>query len=158
MIPLIRQEVVEKKNWMPMEEFIDMLSIAQSSPGPLAVNTSVFVGYRLGGIRGVFVSTLGSILPSFVIILTLAKTYVNFERNIILQNSMRAIRPVVVALILSSAYSIADSMKIGKKGFLIPLAVLMAVSYFKLSPIVVIFIGALGGVLYFSWKEGKQDA
>lgn len=158
MIPLIREEVVEKKSWMEMDDFIDMLSIAQSSPGPIAINTAVFVGYRLAGRKGVICSTMGAILPSFLIILILAKTYVNFEKNETVQNVMKAIRPVVAALILSSVYSISQSIKLTYRTLPIPLAVLFFVAYMGLSPILVIFLGALAGIFYFSFGKESRDA
>ena len=72
MIALIQKEVVDNKKWVDKEEFVDMLALAQSSPGPLAVNTSVFVGYKTAGIKGSIATTLGTVMPSFIIILLVA--------------------------------------------------------------------------------------
>ena len=72
MIPLIRQEVVDKKGWLKESEFVEMMAIAQSAPGPIALNTAIFVGYKARGIKGVIFSSLGTILPSFIVILLIA--------------------------------------------------------------------------------------
>lgn len=72
MVPLIENEIVTKRNWIAKEDFIDLLAISQSAPGILAVNISIFIGYRLRGIRGSIITALGTILPSFLIILAIA--------------------------------------------------------------------------------------
>ena len=72
MIPLIQQEVVNKKGWLKESEFVEMMAIAQSAPGPIALNTAIFVGYKARGVKGVIFSSLGTILPSFIVILLIA--------------------------------------------------------------------------------------
>lgn len=153
MIPLIQEEVVHRRKWMEVEEFVDMLSIAQSSPGPIAVNTSVFVGYKMAGLRGAISSTLGCILPSFFIILMIGMVFRNMQDNLILKHTMKTLRPLVVALILSSVISIAQNMKMGPLHLWIPLTIVISSMYFHLSPILFILMGGMGGVLYFLGKE-----
>ena len=75
MIPLIQKEVVEKKAWLKESEFVEMLAIAQSAPGPIALNTAIFVGYKARGVKGVIFSSLGTILPSFIVILLIAMIF-----------------------------------------------------------------------------------
>jgi chromate transporter len=82
MVPLIEDEIVTKRRWIAKEDFIDLLAIAQSAPGILAVNISIFIGYRLRGIRGSIVTALGTILPSFLIILAIALFFHNFKDNV----------------------------------------------------------------------------
>ncbi|EGO88932.1 chromate transporter [Clostridium botulinum C str. Stockholm] len=79
MLPLIEREIVDKKSWIEKEEYLDMIALAQSSPGPIAVNTSVFVGYKIGGALGVLATTLGAVLPSFLIILIVASFLWKFK-------------------------------------------------------------------------------
>ena len=79
MVPLIENEIVTKRNWISKDDFIDLLAIAQSAPGILAVNISIFIGYKLRGIRGSLVTALGTVLPSFVIILAIAMFFHNFK-------------------------------------------------------------------------------
>ena len=85
MVPLIENEIVTKRNWISKDDFIDLLAIAQSAPGILAVNISIFIGYKLRGIRGSLVTALGTVLPSFVIILAIAMFFHNFKDNPIVE-------------------------------------------------------------------------
>ena len=85
MIPLIQQEVVDKKGWLKESEFVEMMAIAQSAPGPIALNTAIFVGYKTRGIKGVIFSSLGTILPSFIVILLIAIIFTDFKTKSVFQ-------------------------------------------------------------------------
>ena len=85
MIPIIQSEIVDKHKWIDGEEFIDALSITQASPGPVAVNTSIYVGYKLRKLPGAIVCTLGTILPSFIIISIIARFFNVFRDNAIME-------------------------------------------------------------------------
>ena len=91
MVPLIENEIVTKRKWIAQDDFIDLLAISQSAPGILAVNISIFIGYKLRGIRGSIVTALGTILPSFIIILTIALFFHNFKDNPIVERLARYI-------------------------------------------------------------------
>ena len=97
MVPLIEDEIVTKRQWIAKEDFIDLLAISQSAPGILAVNISIFIGYRLRGIRGSIITALGTILPSFLIILAIALFFHNFKDNVYVERIFKGIRPAVVA-------------------------------------------------------------
>ena len=99
MVPLIENEIVTKRNWIAKEDFIDLLAISQSAPGILAVNISIFIGYRLRGIRGSIITALGTILPSFLIILAIALFFHNFKDNTIVERIFKGIRPAVVEIV-----------------------------------------------------------
>ena len=109
MVPLIENEIVTKRNWIAKDDFIDLLAIAQSSPGILAVNISIFIGYRLRGIRGSIITALGTILPSFLIILAIALFFHNFKENTVVERIFKGIRPAVVALIAAPTFSMGKS-------------------------------------------------
>ena len=79
MVPLIENEIVDKRGWLAREDFVDLLAISQSAPGILAVNISIFIGYRLKGVPGSIVTALGTVLPSFLIILAIALFFNNFN-------------------------------------------------------------------------------
>ena len=98
MIPLIRDEMI-KRDWMSDEELPDIIAMAQSAPGVLAVNMSIFVGHKLRGVKGSVVATLGSVIPSFVAILLIAMVFTNFRDNPVVERIFKGIRPVVVSLI-----------------------------------------------------------
>ena len=85
MVPLIENEIVTKRKWIAQEDFIDLLAISQSAPGILAVNISIFIGYKLRGIRGSIITALGTILPSFIIILAIALFFHSFKDNPIVE-------------------------------------------------------------------------
>ena len=109
MVPLIEDEIVTKRRWIAKEDFIDLLAIAQSAPGILAVNISIFIGYRLRGIRGSIVTALGTILPSFLIILAIALFFHNFKDNVYVERIFKGIRPAVVALIDMDSYCLGSA-------------------------------------------------
>ena len=144
MIPLIQREVIEKNRWIDEKDFLDMLVLAQSTPGPIAVNTSVFVGYKMAGTKGAIVATLGTILPSFIVILLLALFFVEVRDNRYVDAAFRAMRPAVVALIVAPLMGLVKGMK----WYLMAMAAAMAVAvwYFGVSPIYFIAVGVLVGV------------
>lgn len=92
MIPLIQQEVVNKKGWLKESEFVEMMAIAQSAPGPIALNTAIFVGYKARGVKGVIFSSLGTILPSFIVILLIAIIFTDFKNNPGVERVFKGIR------------------------------------------------------------------
>ena len=98
MLPIIRDEIV-KRGWLKEEDFIDIIALAQAAPGLLAVNISIFTGHKLRGTFGSIVATLGSILPSFLIILIIAMAFSGYQDNPTVIRIFKGIRPVVVALI-----------------------------------------------------------
>lgn len=108
MVPLIEDEIVTKRRWIAKEDFIDLLAISQSAPGILAVNISIFIGYRLRGIRGSIITALGTILPSFLIILAIALFFHNFKDNVYVERIFKGIRPAVVALIAGSNFQYGE--------------------------------------------------
>ena len=114
MVPLIENEIVTKRHWIEKEDFVDLLAMSQSSPGILAVNISIFIGYRLKGIKGSIVTALGTVLPSFLIILAIAMFFHNFKDNAIVERIFKGIRPAVVALIAAPTFSMAKSAHINR--------------------------------------------
>jgi chromate transporter len=156
MIPLIEREVVDNKQWIEREDFLDMLALAQSSPGPIAINTAVFVGYKIAGITGMIFTVLGSVLPSFLIILIIASFFVGIKDSPIVERIFKGIRPAVVALIAAPVIRLSKSAKINKKTIIIPIAVAIFVAFFKVTAVIIILIAALGGVLYGKYARGNK--
>lgn len=109
MVPLIRQEVINN-NFMSIDDFIDFIAISESTPGPLAVNMSTYVGYISNGLLGALVSTLGVVLPSFIIILLISKFYDKFKDNVYIKNIMVNLKPVIIGLIIATFISLAISV------------------------------------------------
>lgn len=147
MLPIIQKEVVEKKKWIGETEFLDMVAISQSAPGPLAVNISAFVGQKMKGLMGLIISTLGAILPSFIIIILVASVFLGIENSPVVQRVFQGIRPAVVALIAVPVISMGKTAKVNKKNFIIPLLAAVLVAIFKITPIYVILGAAAIGVI-----------
>ncbi len=147
MLPIIQKEVVEKKKWIGETEFLDMVAISQSAPGPLAVNISAFVGQKMKGLMGLITSTLGAILPSFIIIILVASVFLGIENSPVVQRVFQGIRPAVVALIAVPVISMGKTAKVNKKNFIIPLSAAVLVAIFKITPIYVILGAAAIGIL-----------
>ena len=155
MVPLIQAEIVNKKKWIEEEEFVKLLALAQSSPGALAVNISVFVGYKMKKMLGVIVTVIAATLPSFIIILLIASLFSNIQDNIYVIKAFKAIRPMVVALIAASVYTIGKSAKINRKTLWIVILVAVMVAFFKFPPIIMIILGAFLGNVWMNWRKNK---
>ncbi len=106
-LPLIQNQVVDLNKWLSMEEFVDLITIAEMTPGPIAINASTFVGTRIAGVGGAIISTFGCVLPSLIIVLTLAYFYYRYNQLTIVQGILAGLRPAVVSLIASAGLSIA---------------------------------------------------
>lgn len=155
MIPLIQREVIEKSRWIDEKDFLDMLVLAQSTPGPIAVNTAVFVGYKTAGVAGAIMATLGTVLPSFIIILLLALFFAEVRENRYVDAAFRAMRPAVVALIVAPLMGLVKGMKWYLAG--VSAVVAVAVWYFGVSPIYFIAAGIVVGVV-LAVVNGRKGA
>ena len=156
MIPLIQREVIERHKWINSKDFVDMLVLAQSTPGPIAVNTAVFVGYKTAGIAGAVAATLGTVLPSFIVILLLALFFAEVHENRYVDAAFRAMRPAVVALIVAPLMGLVKGMK----WYLIAIsaAVALLVWYFGFSPMYLIAGGVAVGIAMaiYNGRKGVQ--
>ena len=137
MIPIIRDELI-RRNWIPEDEIIDIIALAQSAPGLLAVNISIFAGHRLRGTIGSIVATLGSILPSFLIILAIAMAFSGYQDNPVVIRIFKGIRPVVVALIAVPMLNMAKTANRKWWAWLLSGATLALVAFMKISPIYIL--------------------
>ena len=157
MVPLIEREVIDNRGWVQREDFLDLLTIAQSAPGPIALNTAVFVGYRIAGIWGALSSLLGIVIPSFAIILLVAIFFADIRDNKIVDSAFKAMRPAVVALIVAPIVGLSKGLNL----WLLVVAAVTAVAiwWFGFSPIYVLVVAAVAGLvwsLYLVRKEGNR--
>lgn len=160
MISIIEKEIVDKHRWIKREDFLDQLAIAQSLPGILAVNISVAVGDRLRGTRGSVAAALGTIMPSFLIILCIAifLTPDLIKENPHISAIFRGIRPAVVALIVAPVISSAKAAKISWRNAFIPVGVALLIwSGWPVvsNPILYILLGGAGGYLWFRRQQRR---
>ena len=156
MIPLIEADVVDKNKWVAREEFLDLMAIAQSCPGIFAVNMSIFIGYKLRGTRGSYACALGTILPSFLIMLLIALFFHNFKEYPLVENIFKGIRPGVVALIAAPTFTVARSSKINRFNVWIPILGALLIWAWGFSPIYVIVIAGVGGYLWGRYTKHKS--
>lgn len=147
MLPLIEQELIAKRGWIEHKEFLDLLTLAQSVPGPIAVNTSVFVGYKVRGLKGAAAALLGTVLPSLVIILAIALFFADIRHNPYVDAAFKGMRPAVVALILWPVITLARGLHWSM--YLVIAASALAVWRLGWSPIYILIVAAVAGI---AWK------
>ena len=158
--PLIQEQVVEKHSWLSMMEFTDLITIAEMTPGPIAINAATFVGLRIEGVQGAVTATFGCIFPSCIIMSIMAYLYFKYSNLKMIQGILAGLRPAVVALIASAGISILTLAFFGEKGAVhlenlnLVSVLLFAAAFFilrkwKPSPVLVMFsCGIVGGVIY----------
>ena len=148
MIPLIEEEVVNRHRWVSREEMLDLIAIAQSCPGVFAINIAIFIGYKLNKVRGAIATSLGTALPSFLIILIIAIFFHQFEDNKVVAAMFRGIRPAVVALIAVPTFNLGKRAQLNKFTIWIPIVSALAIWLLGVSPIWIIILAGLGGYIY----------
>ena len=156
MVPLIEREVIDKKGWVKREDFLDLLTIAQSAPGPIALNTAVFVGYRIRGLKRALSALMGIVLPAFAIILLVAIFFADIRDNQYVDAAFKAMRPAVVALIVAPIVGLAKSMNYWL--WIVAAVTALAIWYVGFSPIYVLIAGAVAGLLWtlYTIKRGGR--
>ena len=157
MIPIIQAEM-SKRGWISDEDLPDIVALSQSAPGVLAVNISIFAGHRLRGVKGSIAATLGSILPSFCIILAIAIFFTAFKDNPWVEKSFKGIRPVVISLIAVPMVNMARKSCKSWWTWLLAVAALVLVAFLNVSPIYIILCVLVLGfsVTYFRMKKDSS--
>lgn len=148
MLPLIEKEVTDR-GWVKKEDIVDVFAISQSVPGVIAVNSSVFIGYRIGGLPTAIAAVLGVVLPSFIVILGIATILVTVKDNLYVQKAFVGIRAGVTVMIALAAYKLGKSVLINKFAYILAIGALIFVLFFDIHPIVVIIVGAILGPVYY---------
>jgi chromate transporter len=148
MIPLIEEEVVNRHKWVSKDEMLDLIAIAQSCPGVFAINIATFIGYKLRKTKGAIATTVGTALPSFLIILAIAIFFSQFKENKVVAAIFRGIRPAVVALIAVPTFRLGQRANLNKFTIWIPVVCALAIWALGVSPIYIIIIAGLAGYLY----------
>lgn len=156
MLPLIQREVVERKGWINEEEFLNMIALAQAAPGLIAVNSAIFIGWRVGGWKGVCGAVLGAILPSFLIILAIAVLFQEWKELPAVEAAFKGIRPAVVALIAAPLFKMAKSAKISWLTMLIPIIAALLIWLGHVNPVWVILATILITLIIVDIVERRQ--
>ncbi len=157
MIPIIQREM-SSRGWIPDEELPDIVALSQSAPGVMAVNISIFAGYRLRGIKGSIAATLGSITPSFLIILAIAMFFTAFRDNIWVEKAFKGIRPVVISLIAVPMVNMARKACTTWWKWLLAVGTLALVAFLNVSPIYILLVVLVLGFSITYWKEKKDSS
>lgn len=148
MLPLIQEEVVYIHQWLSVVEFADILAVAEMTPGPVAINTATYVGYKMGGFWGSATATLGVITPSFLIILSLTGIVLKNKNNPYFQGAFQSLRPVVVALVTGAALLLGKDILGDYTSLLLAAAALALTMLTKIHPVLlVVSFGFLGILL-----------
>ena len=152
MIPIIQDEM-SRRGWISDEELPDIVALSQSAPGVLAVNISIFAGYRLRGVKGSIAATLGSITPSFCMILAIAMLFTAFKENPWVIKAFKGIRPVVIALIAVPMINMALKCCKSWWAWLLAVAALVLVAFLNVSPIYILLCVIIVSFSYTYYKE-----
>ena len=155
MIPIIQHEVINRRKWLTEREFSDLLTLAQAAPGPISLNTAVFVGYKQRNYLGAMAAITGVVIPSFVIILVVAMFFANIRHNHWVDAAFRGMRPAVVALIVAPIVGLTKGMR----WWMVAVALFTAVVvwHFGISPIWFLVAGAVAGILWAAYKGKEVD-
>ena len=154
MIPLIQHEVIHRRRWIEERDFLDLLTLAQTAPGPIALNTAVFVGYKRRGYLGALSAIMGVIVPSFLIILVVAIFFASIRDNAYVDAAFKGMRPAVVALIVAPIIGLTKGMHWCL--IAVALAVALVVWYFGISPVWFLIAGAVVGACVVARRGGEQ--
>lgn len=146
MIPLIQRETVENKKWISDEDILDIVAIAESTPGPIAINAATFVGYRVGGFFGALSATVGIVLPSFAIITAISFALAKFQDVRWIRFAFYGIRAGVLALIVKALYMMYKQSPKGIFAYLIMLGAFLATAFLPVNVVFVILICAAAGI------------
>lgn len=152
MLALVEQAVVRDKKWISEDEFWKMITIVQSLPGVFAVNTALYVGYKIAGKAGATVSFIGAVLPSLVIIGAISTCFKEFRENDVVMRIFNGIRPCVVALILAPSVRMFIKTKLSLKYLPIPILVAAAVVFLRMSPVYIIMATIACALAWEYWK------
>lgn len=157
MVPVIQEAVVKEHSWLTDEEFIDALALSQSAPGALAINSSVYIGYKLKGVKGAVVAALGTSLPSFLIILLISLFFFRLREIDYVEKAFKGIRAAVVSMIALSLVQLLETVKLKAKGYMIFVIAAIALVVFDVNPLWVLLSGGAGSLIYYSIKGGGEQ-
>ncbi len=158
MLPLMKQEVLLNA-WMSEEQLLNFIAVAESTPGPVAINMATYIGVQTGGLFGAFVATLGVVLPSFVVIMLVAKFYEKYKNSFIVKNCLKGLRPAVIGLMSSAVITLglgvlfpsglsAVAFDFSFFASVVVFAIIVYLAFKKVSPIMLIMLSAVLGIAF----------
>ncbi len=156
MIPLIQKEIAHKKKWITDEDILEIVAIAESTPGPIAINAATFVGYRYAGFMGALAATLGVVIPSFLIILIISYVLNEFESFKGVQYAFNGIRAGVLALVVKALYSMYKQCPKNAVSYIVIGASFILAAFFNVNVLIVIIFCAMFGITTYLYKEKRS--
>jgi len=147
MLPFMQREIIEAHSWLTISEFIDIIGISQMTPGPIAINSATFVGYKVSGIMGSVFATVGMTAVSFILISIAQRLIKKFKDSVILKACFLGMRPVLVALIINAFLSLAKSAYVDVKSVIVTLIIGGCLLSKKIHPITTVAIAAILGII-----------
>ena len=151
MLPLIQREIVNSNKWITFKEFIDIIGISQMTPGPIAINSATFVGFKVSGILGSISATLGVVSFSFILV-TIANHYIiKFKESYIMKAALTGMRPALIGLIISVFLSLGKESYKDIKSVVIGIIILVLLLTGKLHPIIIILISGVLGIIFYGF-------
>ncbi|MGL4450800.1 MAG: chromate transporter [Sarcina sp.] len=156
MVGVIEDDLVNKQKLLSEDEFFETISVCQSFPGPLAITSSLFVGYKVGKLPGAIASFIGALLPPFVFIFILSTCFMSFEHNIYVKYILKGIDATVPMLMLLAVVNFGKKMKKTPHNIIVALIALIALSVFKINPAFIVIISAIYGIIVFGFLK-KED-
>ena len=157
-MPLIQEQVVNLHSWLSMSEFTNLITIAEMTPGPIAVNSATFVGMQIAGILGAVVATLGCILPSCIIVTLLAYVYMKYQNMSLLQGTLASLRPAVVSMIAKAGVTILISVNLIRQNVCVEMIIFFVIALvllrkFKINPILAMVLCGVANVVLSAVKK-----
>ena len=156
MIPLIQKEAVEKHKWVTDDDILEIIAIAESTPGPIAINSATFVGYRTAGVLGAFCATLGVVLPSFCVILAISYVLQQFQDIMAVQYAFNGIRAGVLALLFKALWSMYQKSPKGWASYVVMAAAFVLTAFLKVNVLLVIVACGVFGLVTALMAERRQ--
>ncbi len=153
MIPLMQRETVEKNKWVSDDDILDVIAIAESTPGPIAINAATFIGFKTAGFWGAFCATLGVVLPSFIIIFLISMVLREFQSIKVVAYAFNGIRAGVVALLIKALFNMYKKMPKISLSYFIAIGSFIAAGIFSINVLIVIILCGVSGLLVSLIRE-----
>ena len=150
MISFIQKDIIQNRAWIDIKEFIDIVAIAEMTPGPIAVNSSTYIGYKAAGFTGSIIGTIGVLFVPTLLAITLSIYFYKFKDQKWVERALRGVRPAVLGIIAAACFSIGKVSFVDYKSIIIGAIVLLTVYKFKPNPILVIFASGILGLIIYS--------
>ena len=151
MIPFIQREIIENHHWINNNVFMDIIGISQMTPGPIAINSATFVGYKVSGVLGSIAATLGVVTMSFILVSIASKAMEKFKESKVLRGALLGMRPVLIALIIQAFFDLAKDAYIDIKSVIITLIIGALLLSKKVHPIIAIIISGIFGIIFYGF-------